>query len=193
MQQSIGQRNVAGPAFLGLLLIAFGGAILILRAIGIDAVDAARGWGWPLFIIVPGLALLAASLVPARPAGVGFAIAGAIVTTVGLILLYQWRSGDWESWTYAWALIPAAAGLALVTYGAFAGRRNMVVGGLWMLGIAATLFIAGGWFFLGIFAGEPRWESVDMWPIGLIVIGAIVVVGALLRGDRTSGDPAPRS
>ena len=34
-----------------------------------------------------------------------------VVTTVGLVLLYQNTTGRWESWAYAWALVgPAASG-----------------------------------------------------------------------------------
>jgi len=94
MQQSFGQRSAAAPAVLGLLLIAVGAIFVIARATGWDLSGESGSWGWPLFIIVPGVVLLAMSLVPARPAGIGFAIAGAVVTTVGSILLYQSRTGD---------------------------------------------------------------------------------------------------
>ena len=35
----------------------------------------------------------------------GLAIPGSIITTVGLILLYQNSFNHWQSWAYAWALI----------------------------------------------------------------------------------------
>src|SRR5687768_6840409 len=120
MQQTIGRRSVTAPAVLGIALIAIGALVLLTRATGIDLFGSIGAWGWPAFIIVPGLVLLGLSLVPTRPAGVGFATAGAIVTTVGLLLAFQSQTGHWESWAYAWAILPAAAGLALVGYGAFA-------------------------------------------------------------------------
>ena len=57
------------------------------------------------------------------PRGLGFAIAGTIVTTIGFLLLYQDSTGHWESWAYAWALLTLAAGLGTLIYGLAIGRR----------------------------------------------------------------------
>jgi hypothetical protein len=185
MQQSCGQRPVAAPALVGLLLIIVGAVVLAARQLGFDLFGPIGDWGWPLFIIVPGIALLALSLLPAPPAGIGFAIAGAIVTTVGSLLLYQSRTGHWESWAYAWALIPMAAGAALVLYGSFARSSSMVRGGTWMAGIAAALFATFAWFFEGMFAGTVRPELIDWWPILIVGAGAVLVLrAALLSGPR---------
>lgn len=181
MQQSVGQRTMTGPAVVGVVLIAFGATALVLRELEINPFGAIGSWGWPFFVIVPGLVLLAASLLPAAPKGIGFATAGAIVTTVGALLLYQSRTGHWESWAYAWALIPLGAGAALVLYGLFARERGMVTTGLTMAGIAAALFLAGAWFFEGVFAGEPRpTDAGAWWPIGAIVLGGVIVLRAAL-------------
>ena len=196
MQQSAGQRAMTGPAVVGLLLIAFGAAALLLRESGFNPFAAAGAWGWPFLVIVPGLVLLAASLVPAQPRGVGFATAGAIVTTVGALLLYQSRTGHWESWAYAWALIPLAAGSALTLYGLLARARGMVTTGLTMAGIAAALFVAGAWFFEGVFAGEQRPTDVGAWwPMGVIVLGGVIVLRAVLFSaprSSSSGEPVAR-
>jgi hypothetical protein len=193
MQQSFGQRPVAAPAIVGLVLIAVGAVVLLVPQVGFDLFGSIGSWGWPLFIIVPGFVLLAVSLVPAPPQGIGFAIAGAIVTTVGSLLLYQSRTGHWESWAYAWALIPMAAGAALVLYGLYARSSSMVRGGTWMAGIAAVLFATGLWFFEGIFAGELRPDVTEWWPIVIVLIGAVLVLRAVLlatqpREDRDSHD-----
>ncbi len=48
----------------------------------------------------------------------GMVIGGTVVTTVGLVLLYQNTTGRWESWAYAWALVgPAASGLGMALWG----------------------------------------------------------------------------
>jgi cell wall-active antibiotic response 4TMS protein YvqF len=184
MQQSFGQRSVTAPAVLGLLLIAVGAVFVIARTLGWDLSESISSWGWPLFIIVPGLVLLAMSLAPARPAGIGFAIAGAVVTTVGSILLYQSRTGDWETWAYAWALIPLAAGGALLLYGLFAQSPSMVRSGSWMAGIGAVLFALGAWVFEGIFGGSPRPELNDWWPILIVAVGAVLVLRGILLAGR---------
>ena len=188
MQQSFGQRSAAAPAVLGLLLIAVGAIFVIARQSGWDLFGSIGSWGWPLFIIVPGLVLLALSLVPARPAGIGFAIAGAVVTTVGSILLYQSRTGDWETWAYAWALIPMAAGCALVLYGLYAQSSSMVRGGTWIAGIGAVLFAVGAWVFEGLFSGTPRPELNDLWPILVVGAGAVLVLRAVLLAGRPRDD-----
>jgi hypothetical protein len=191
MQHSAGQRAMTGPAVVGILLIAFGAAALVLRQLEISPFAAIATWGWPFFVIVPGLVLLAASLLPAAPKGIGFATAGAIVTTVGALLLYQTRTGHWESWAYAWALIPLGAGSALVLYGLLARERGMVTTGLTMAGIAAALFLAGAWFFEGVFAGEPRPTDAGVWwPIGVIVLGGVIVLRAALP---SRSDPPDRA
>jgi hypothetical protein len=163
---------------------------LVLRTAGINLFESVGSWGWPLFVLIPGLVLLGLALVPRPPQGIGFAIAGSIVTAVGAILLYQWQSGHWESWAYVWALIPGAAGIAQVLYGAFARDGAMVGRGLWMAAISALMFVVGAWFFEGIFAGEEPFRNIDWWPVGLIVIGAIVLVGAFLRPAATTPPPA---
>jgi len=195
MQQSFGQRPVAAPAVLGFLLIALGAVVLLAREAGFDMFEQIGTWGWPLFVIVPGLLLLAAALVPRPPRGIGFAIAGAIVTTVGALLLYQSRTGHWESWAYAWALIPMAAGLALIAYGLFSRSSSMVRGGTWMAGIAALLLAIGAWFFEGVFAGGVRPELIEWWPIAIVAVGAVLVLSAMFRGDgRAGGEPGqPRT
>jgi len=188
--QSFDRRSVTAPAVLGVLLITLGAITLFVREVGFDVFAAIGSWGWPFFVIVPGLVLLAASLVPVPPRGIGFAIAGAIVTTVGALLLYQSASDHFESWAYAWALIPLASGAAMALYGLFARERKMVTTGTTMAAIAAGLFLVGAWFFEGIFAGERRLTDVDAWwPIGVIVVGgAIVLLAVVQREPKVARD-----
>ncbi|HYK95078.1 MAG TPA: hypothetical protein VE011_04300 [Candidatus Dormibacteraeota bacterium] len=193
MQQSIGGRPSTAGAVIGVLLIAVGAIALVLREIAGSSVFEAMGSGWwPFLVIVPGVVLLGASLVPAPPRGIGFAIAGAVVTTVGGLLLYQSQTAHWESWAYAWALLPLAAGLALVVYGRLAHAAGLVRSGLWLGAAAASLFAAGLWFFEGVFAGEPRPTDLgSWWPAVLIVIGALVMARAILAPPRpTAHRPA---
>lgn len=185
MQQSVGNRQVLGPAIIGVLLIAVGAGALAMREFGTNILPSIGVWGWPLFIIVPGVLLLGLSLVPAPPRGIGLATAGAIVTTVGLLLLYQWRTGHWESWAYAWTLIPLGTGVAMALYGLFARARNLVTSGLWMAAIAALLFGAGAWFFEGLFAGEDRLvDAGNWWPVAVVALGAILIVRAIINPGR---------
>jgi hypothetical protein len=203
MQQSVDNRNAMAPAVIGVLLVAVGIVALALREFGTNILPSIGEWGWPFFIIIPGVVLLGLSLVPAPPRGIGFATAGAIVTTVGALLLYQSRSGHWESWAYAWALIPLATGVAMALYGLLARTRGMVTSGLWMAAIAGVLFVVGAWFFEGIFAGEERFvDAGNWWPVAVIAVGVVIVLASFLRprqasestpstGTPTSSTPLP--
>lgn len=190
MQQSFNRRPAVAPAVFGIGLIAVGLGALVLREVGVNLFASIGARGWPLFILVPGLVLLAASLVPESPRGIGLATSGAVVSTVGAILLYQSSTGHWESWSYAWALIPLFAGVATTLYGLLAQVRGMVVSGLWTAGISAGLFIAGAWFFEGLFAGEERRliDAGNWWPVALIVLGVVVAIRAVTA--RSAGPPA---
>ena len=193
MQQQIARRQVTAPAVLGVVLIAIGIAAMLFRQAGVNLFESIGSWGWPFFIIVPGVVLLALSLIPTPPKGIGFATGGAIVTTVGSILLYQQRTGHWESWAYVWALIPLAAGLALILYGLVARERRMVTNGVWMAGIATLLFLVGAWFFEGVFAGNSEIiDAGNWWPVAVIILGVVIAFRAVLvppARQPTSGPP----
>jgi hypothetical protein len=189
MEPTTRASNDRTPYVFGLLLVAIGAAVLVLRLFDVDALAAVRDLGWQLFIIVPGLGLLAMALVPKPPNGAGFAIAGSIVTTVGLILAYQEANDAFESWSYAWALLPGAAGLAMTVYGFFANEHTLVAGGLRIAVIAAALFVAGYWFFETTFAtGRAPLDLETWWPVLVIAIGGLITISALL--GRDSGAPS---
>ena len=182
MQQAPAQRSVAAPAVIGLFLILFGAAALAVREYDVNFLPHLGTWAWPFFVVVPGLVLLGAAVVAPRPRGAGFAVSGAVVTAVGSLLLYQSQSGHWESWAYAWALLPGAAGVALVAYGLFAADRRMRTAGLWLAGLMAVLFAAGVWFFEGLFAGEDRVvDAGNWWPVAVIGLGVALALWAFLR------------
>jgi hypothetical protein len=190
MQQPLARRDVLAPAGFGVVLIDVGVVAMLSRLYGINLFESFGEGGWPVFIILPGLVLLALAVVPAPPAGIGFATSGAIVTMVGSILLYQQQTGHWESWAYAWALIPFAAGVAQVLYGLLARQRSMVSSGLWMAGIAGALFLVGAWFFEGVFAGDRAIiDAGNWWPVAVIALGAVIAFRAVVFPPTRAADP----
>lgn len=191
MQQTMGRRSGAAPAVIGLILVGIGLAALVVRQFGIDFWEAVGPLGWPFFIIVPGLVLLVASLFPAAPKGAGFAVSGAVVTAIGCLLLYQSRTDHWESWAYAWAVIPLAGGLGTLLYGMLTRSSGLVTSGLWMASISAVMLVVGAWFFEGIFAGDMRFaEIAEWWPVALIAAGAAISLAAFVRQRSTpAGTP----
>jgi hypothetical protein len=92
----------------GIILVGLGLLFLVQQGLGIDI----GRFAWPLFVLLPGFALLIGFAVGPRSAA-GLAIPGCVVTTVGLILAIQNTFDLWQTWAYAWALIPASVGLGL--------------------------------------------------------------------------------
>jgi hypothetical protein len=176
---------------IGLVLILVGVTVLVIRQLGADLIGAVVDAGWPLLVILPGFALLIASLLSRSPDGLGLAIAGAVVTTVGAVLWYQDTTGHWESWAYAWTLVGIGApGLALLVYGLAFHRRDLWVNGLRFLALAAVLFVAGFWFFETLFrTGRVPVDVTGWWPVALIALGLLTIgAGAVRR--RPGSDTA---
>ena len=99
---------------LGVLLIVMGVLFFVGQAVGFDL----GPFGWPFFVIIPGLAVTGAGLAAGGPTGERITPLGAAVTMVGVILLYQNAADHFESWAYAWALVfPTSTGLGQMVYG----------------------------------------------------------------------------
>jgi hypothetical protein len=176
-------RRAGAPVIVvGSALVVVGLVVLVLRQLGVDVGSLVDGASWPLLVIVPGVVLLVSAFLVAPERGLALAIPGAVVTTVGLILAYQQTTGHWESWAYAWALIPTGIGLALAVYGTVRAERDMVPTGLRMAAIGAVLFVAGAWFFETIFeSGRAPLDLGAWWPAVLIGAGVVLLGSAVLR------------
>ena len=174
--------NRAGVV-VGAVLILVGLLFLAERTLGVEL----GRFGWPLFVIVPGILLMAWSLtVPGRE-GSGLAVSGAITTVVGLVLAVQNATGLWATWAYAWALVgPGATGLGLIFYGTARRQRDLVSAGLRSLGSGLALFAIFGLFFEGIIglSGEPFLIGSDLLPVALIGLGVVLVGWSVVGGRR---------
>lgn len=178
------EPSVAG---LGLLLVVGGGLLLAAQLMEIDLGEA----GWPLFIIIPGVALLVAGL--ASAGGLGLTIAGTIVSIVGLLLFYQNATGHWESWAYAWALPgPFGSGLGMVLHGTVHRQADVVRAGWWPLLSGVGLFIAGFIFFEGIVGLSGDRFPLPDWALpGLLILLGVGVLVWSLTGRKTPFDSEP--
>lgn len=191
MQARDSAQRWGGLTALGTVMVIAGVGWFVLRELRIDPFGSISDAGWPFFVIIPGIALLVASLFPAAPRGVGFAIAGSIVTTVGSVLLYQQTTGHWESWAYAWALAgPGAAGLGMLVYGLIFGQRDLLAAGARLVAIAGAIFAVGYWYFETIFrTGRAPLELGEWWPLIVVGVGlSALIAGSLSRSSR-SGEP----
>ncbi len=176
---------------IGSILILVGLVAVLARTVDIDLGSYIGEQTWPLLVIVPGVVLLALALMRTPPEGVGFAIAGAIVTAVGAILLAQANTHAWASWAYVWALIPGAAGCGMAGYGLLTRTTDLVDRGVWMILVSGVLYMIGWWYFEALFAtGEQPIDIGTWWPLGLILAGAIVAARALHEARNASNRPS---
>jgi len=154
-----------------------GGVVLILLGIVFlvtQWVPGFRVWAsWPLVIVGVGLALLVIGLVLGAP---GMAVPACIVGGIGALLYWQNVTGHWESWAYAWALIPGFVGVGVLLAGLLEGKfRQALGGGGWLILISLVLFAIFGSFLGGLNLLGPY------WPVLLIALGLFILIARLVR------------
>ncbi len=133
-------------------------------------------WDWPFIIIgLGGVFLLWALL-----GGVGgLAVPGSILAGIGGILYYQNFTGDWESWSYIWALIPGFVGVGIILGGIIDGKfKEAISSGVVLILISAILLFAFG----AAFGLDPR--ITMYWPVLLVILGVVSLVKAILSGKN---------
>jgi len=128
---------------------------------------------WPLFILVPGLALLYTAF-QGDKVNAGTAAGGAVLTTLALIFFFQISTDNWESWAYVWALLPLAVGLAQIAAGTRNDDESLVATGRNTTRTAGILFLAGLVFFELIIFDRGGFGGY-LLPIALIAVGALML------------------
>jgi hypothetical protein len=173
-----GARSGGSTMALGIVLVVVGLFALGVVVFGLDLTQ----YGWPLFVIIPGLTLLVVGFVGG---GVGASVPGGIVTMLGLVLAYQSSSGDWASWAFAWALVaPGGVGLGLYLQALRDRDPVMLRRGRTLVFIAVLIFMIGFVFFesiLGISGTDYGIFGKAALPGLLIVIGIILLVRSIQR------------
>jgi hypothetical protein len=173
------RRGGSGVA-LGVVLVVVGVFYLLVQLYGIDL----SSFGWPLFVIIPGLTLLIVGFVSL---GTGAAIPGGIVTMVGLVLAYQNSTGNWSSWAYAWALVaPGGVGLGLFLQGLRERNPGLIRQGRSLMFIAALIFLVGFVFFESILnlSGINDVPAVKAALPALFIIIGILLLGRSIQNSR---------
>jgi hypothetical protein len=144
-------------------------------------------YGWPLFVIVPGLTLLVVGFLGG---GSGASVPGGIVTMLGLVLAYQSSTGDWASWAFAWALIaPFGVGLGLYLQALRDRDPGLLRQGRTLMFVGLLIFMIGFVLFesiLGISGQDYGIFGKAALPALLIVIGIILLVRSIQRSRRAT-------
>jgi hypothetical protein len=177
MKESFTQRG-ASLGF-GIVLMVLGFLFWLGQWVGVNFWGAA----WPLIIVAAGLIFFVGMVSGGKSAG-GLAIPGSIVSTVGLILLYQNTFNHYESWSYAWALIPTAVGIGMMINGYWSDQPAEIQKGRRLVGIGALMLLIGFVFFefvIGIGRFAPIRFNGLVWPLFLVGLGVYLVLRNMLR------------
>jgi hypothetical protein len=160
---------------------------------------AARGLGfgvmfvnltWPLYIIVPGVGLLAFAGTD-RDISKGLAPIGMMVTLTGCLLAYQEWANHYQSWAYMWILVgPFALGAGWIAHGMMHDDNRTIADGRKLAAASiATLIVFAAVFEL-VFNISGYGLSVNL-PSGMLLpLLFIAISGAVLfrqvkpRGSR---------
>lgn len=182
-----------GTLAFGMLLVLLGVFFLASEQLSLDF----GRYGWPTYIIVPGLFLLVVGLAIPHEGGLGAAIPGGIITTVGLVLAFQNSTDTYASWAYAWALVaPGSVGVTLALFGLLHRRWDLLDAGLRSAATGLGLFIGFGLFFeniIGIDDRHPNTVLHNALPIMAVCLGVLIVIWNLLparvRSPRGASEP----
>ena len=178
MPPPVRPRGGGSSAALGIVLVVVGLFALGVVLFGVDLTQ----YGWPLFVIIPGLTLLVIGFLGG---GAGASVPGGIVTVLGLVLAYQSSSGDWASWAFAWALVaPGGIGLGLYLQALRDRDPERLRRGRTLMFVAALIFMIGFVLFesiLGISGTDYGVFGKAALPALLIVIGLILLVRSVQR------------
>jgi hypothetical protein len=180
MEKQIKRHSTDNAAIVfGLVLVLTGLVFLAAQLVPLNL----DKYSWPLFVIVPGVAMAAAGI--AWKQASGLVIAGSIVTAVGLVLAVQNMFALWASWSYAWALVaPGAVGVGIAIQGLVRDDRQQVQRGISTMAVGLALFAAFGGFFEGV----PHVDNIDLGPLGNVILPLVLIaIGIVVLAMRTFG------
>ena len=184
-------RSHAGALVGGTLLIAFG-----LLSLAGQLFRNVVNWSylWPLTIVFFGCLFFVGMFLGGRQVS-GLAVPGTIVTGIGLMLLYQNITSQWESWAYSWTLIVVLVGAGIYAMGAYARDEGQKHAGIRVLRIGLILFVVFGAFFEMIFSMDRSLGFRGLlFPVLLILLGIYLIVRRLgLLGSKPHESRTPSS
>ena len=182
-RSSMSRPTPAGLVF-GIMLVVAGSVILVSRVTDLAPPGASS---WPLWLIVPGVAMVIGSFAIPPRGGLGLAIPGAILAMVGVVLWFQAAYNLYATWAYAWALVvPTGPGLGMLFYGLARGDRELARDGLRTTVTGLALFIGFALFFEGVLglSGQTFPDVRQNLPYLAIGLGGVLVVLSLFTGRK---------
>lgn len=159
---------------IGLVLILLGAWFLAVQFV--PGLQYYLELSWPLTIVGVGLLLLVLAILMGVPA---MAVPACIVGGIGGLLYWQNQTGNWDSWAYAWTLIPGFVGVGSILAGLLGGdAREGIGGGARLILISVVMFLIFGSFFGALGFVGPY------WPVLLIALGVLLFFQSLVARRR---------
>lgn len=138
---------------------------------------------WPMWIIATGVLVLFAGLVSGSPK---LAVPAAIISGLGGIFYYQNLTEEWDTWAYAWTLIPGFIGVGTLIQYLLQGKLRLALrqgGGAIVLSL--FLFgVFGGLFYDSVGGPDFLANLSDYWPVLLIIIGLWILLRPIFKRKR---------
>lgn len=184
----------------GIALVVAGLALFAARSLGFGVT--LMTLSWPLFIVLPGVGLLAFASID-RDVSKALAPIGMMVTLTGCLLAYQDWANHYQSWAYMWVLVgPFALGAGWIAHSLMHDDNRMMVDGRKLLFASIVILLVLAAVFELIFNISGYGLSVNLpsgmlLPVVLIVIGGAILVRQIMprashlqqnHGDHASED-----
>lgn len=151
----------------------FGIALIAIGILGIvDKIFNIRlftmGTLWPIFLLVPGLSFEVAYFTNRK--GPGMLVPGGILTTLGLLFLFE-EITRWQFSAYTWPIYTLAVAIGLFQLYWYGGKQKAL-----LIPICILSFVTFGAFFSMIFGNVFHWMNRSLtFPIILVAIGLYMV------------------
>jgi small neutral amino acid transporter SnatA (MarC family) len=162
------KRRERTRILLGIIFILLGVWWLAAQWFPDLAIWESLNFSWPWIIIGVGLLLFFIGLLGGES---DMAVPACVVTGIGGILYYQDLTGDWGSWSYAWALIPGFVGVGVFLAALLKGDLNKQFKEALRLIIISLLLFA----VFGSFLGGLEWAGVA-GALALILVGLYMIL-----------------
>ncbi|MCX7029510.1 MAG: hypothetical protein NTU62_05240 [Spirochaetes bacterium] len=142
---------------------------------------------WPFIVIGVGVLLLVLAIATGNA---GLAVPACIVGGIGLILWWQNANNRWDTWSFAWTLIPGFVGVGALVQGLLESKPlKALIDALWPILISAVLFVVFSSFFGGPLYGVPLYYLAGG---ALILLGVLVILKGFLKVPAKTGTDEKR-
>jgi len=175
------ERTAGGQALvMGVVLILIGSIYLAIELVPrLREIDVAH-YGWPVFVILPGLLLI--GVAGAIPDASGLCVPGGIVIMAGVVLFVQNVFDLFATATYAWALVaPGGVGLGMWLQGMVDESPGLRVSGAQTLGSGFIIFLLSALFFETVHVSGVTFPLLLRLLLGIVII----VVGFVVALRRS--------